>query len=341
MFEIGLALILQQNEYSIINPKNDDNVFTSFETIPIGQIICSFRNLKVSAIKDIIMLYPSGDQLINVHNTVDALFWLKKQFTAKFGITNSILIFSEFCRFLEDYFNSRQKTIQFVKDHTNEKIKDFIFCNTEYSGPGNQNVKNLLLDALYIFTFYYSTVGYIFDSLLSGKNAKDIAKIYTDLAGIQHIDYKIVNLETGLTPVYTLESVFSMAAFEICNIFNQEVDIKRCKNCNKWFVPSTRSDTLYCDSISPQDSTKTCKEFGAERQYRENLKNNAAKGLYRKIYMSKQMLAKRNPDINDYARSFEKFKIESKQWKADIKLNTKSEDEYLNWLKTVKDKKVL
>lgn len=53
------------------------------------------------------------------------------------------------------------------------------------------------------------------------------------------------------------------------------------------------------------------------------------------------MLVKRNPDIEGYARSFDAFKIESKRWKAEVKAGKKTEAEYIEWLKAVKEKKVL
>lgn len=101
-----------------------------------------------------------------------------------------------------------------------------------------------------------------------------------------------------------------------------------------------RSDTLYCDRTSPNDRTKTCKEYGAIKAYQDNLKYNEAMGLYRKIYMQKQMMSKRNPDIKEYRKNFEEYKIQSKQWKKDVKQGKKTEAEYIEWLKAEKEKKV-
>ncbi|MHB1368487.1 MAG: hypothetical protein ACYCWE_21920, partial [Eubacteriales bacterium] len=61
--------------------------------------------------------------------------------------------------------------------------------------------------------------------------------------------------------------------------------------------------------------------------------------LCRNIYQSKQMLVKRNPDIDVYKKSFERFKDESKMWKADIKAGIKTEDAFLKWLKAIKENK--
>lgn len=129
------------------------------------------------------------------------------------------------------------------------------------------------------------------------------------------------------------------ASLEQC--CTHDILIKKCKNCGKYFIPQNRSDTLYCDRKAPQDEAKTCKEYGARQAWRTTLKENETAGLYRKIYMSKQMLCKRNPDVKEYTESFEKYKEQAKKWKANVKNGTKSEADYLEWLKAVKEKKVL
>jgi len=122
-------------------------------------------------------------------------------------------------------------------------------------------------------------------------------------------------------------------------ILSNGYSIRQCENCGKYYIPYNRSDTLYCDRASPQVENKTCKEYGAFKTYQDNLKINEAMGLYRKIYMQKQMLAKRNPDIDTYKNEFEEFKKESKQWKEDIKKGAKNELDYLEWLKSIKNKR--
>ena len=122
----------------------------------------------------------------------------------------------------------------------------------------------------------------------------------------------------------------------VYQILKNGYTIKQCSNCGKLFVPYNRSDTIYCDRQSPQDVKKTCKEYGAIKTYQDNLKRNEAMGLYRKIYMQKQMLCKRNPDIKEYADDFERYKLASKQWKSDVKKGIKTEAEYIQWLNTIK-----
>ena len=140
---------------------------------------------------------------------------------------------------------------------------------------------------------------------------------------------------------YCARSIQDMIRIMFYEMAIHDIEIKKCANCGKYFVPIYRSDTIYCNNLSPQDNKKTCKQYGAMKSYQNNLKTNEAMGLYRKIYMSKQMLSRRNPDIKEYADSFEKYKEQSKQWKLEVKAGAKTEAEYIEWLKSVKEKKVL
>lgn len=132
------------------------------------------------------------------------------------------------------------------------------------------------------------------------------------------------------------ESVEEFINANINCVLSKGLTFQNCKNCGKIFVPYHRTDTLYCDRKSPQDEHLTCKEYGTKRLWYENLKQNETKKLYRNIYMQKQMLSKRNPDIYSYQIDFENYKIQSKQWKSDVKSGLKTEEEYLDWLKSAK-----
>jgi hypothetical protein len=112
---------------------------------------------------------------------------------------------------------------------------------------------------------------------------------------------------------------------------------KKCKNCGKYFIPEKRSDAIYCDRQSPQNPNLTCKRQGGYQQWENTVQNDEKAKLYRLIYMARHMAAKRNPDN---IPAFEWFKSESKRWKKDVKSSIKTEDEYLAWLKAVKEKRV-
>lgn len=108
--------------------------------------------------------------------------------------------------------------------------------------------------------------------------------------------------------------------------------IRRCKNCGKYFIPAKRSDTLYCDNPSPEDTEMTCKEYGTRRLWYEKQKEDELATLSRKIVSSKYMLAKRNPDQPKFQKSYQYFKEQRLIWMKAVKDGTKTRDEYRNWL---------
>ncbi len=109
--------------------------------------------------------------------------------------------------------------------------------------------------------------------------------------------------------------------------------ILKCKNCNKYFIPYKRTDTYYCDRISPQDTAKTCKQYGADKAWWIRTKDkNDWYNLYRKVYQSFQMKAKRNPNKPQLKENFDSFRANANEWKKAVKDGTKTEEEFMNWL---------
>lgn len=109
--------------------------------------------------------------------------------------------------------------------------------------------------------------------------------------------------------------------------------ILKCKNCNKYFIAYKRTDTLYCDRISPQDNSKTCKKYAIELAWTEKIKDEADwHCLYRRVYQSLQMKAKRKPNDLLLKKIFEDFRIYAKEWKKAIKEGKKTDEEFLHWL---------
>ena len=131
-----------------------------------------------------------------------------------------------------------------------------------------------------------------------------------------------------------LDDLNNVCYTSLINMVKTETYMKKCANCGKYFIPLKRSDTLYCDRPSPQDSAKTCKRYGSERQYQANLKNDEVENRYRQTYMKLQMLVKRNPTIESYQIKFDEYKTLSKQWKLDVKNGIKSKEEFLKWINT-------
>lgn len=130
--------------------------------------------------------------------------------------------------------------------------------------------------------------------------------------------------------LYSFTSLSSAYYFCILYFIQNNIPIKICKNCGKYFIPENRNSSIYCNRIF--ENNKTCKEVGANNAYNEKLKKDEVNSLYRKALSAKKMLANRNPDIPMYLEKYEKWKAEANQFKKDIKNGKKTEEEFKQWI---------
>lgn len=110
--------------------------------------------------------------------------------------------------------------------------------------------------------------------------------------------------------------------------------IKQCKNCGKYFIPTSRVDEIYCEY--PREDGTTCKEIGAKVTYRNNIKNNKALQEYNKSYQQKLMAVLRNKGNKELKADFEKWKKLAREQTKLLKENKKTEDEVYEWMQNNK-----
>lgn len=125
-------------------------------------------------------------------------------------------------------------------------------------------------------------------------------------------------------------SIESLLYFILCGIVENNLFFKICRNCNNYFI-SSNSKIEYCDRIAP-NSDKTCREIGRRTSFQRNLTDDPILKRYYKIYSQKSMMARRNPDINEYVNDFEKFKKIGKTKLAAYKSKKLSEEDFEKWL---------
>lgn len=133
---------------------------------------------------------------------------------------------------------------------------------------------------------------------------------------------------------YSFSSLLSVYYFCLLYFIENNIPIKICQNCNKYFIPENRNSSIYCNRI--YEKNKTCKEIGANIAYNEKLKKDEITSLYRKTLSAKKMLANRNPDIPMYLEKYEQWKKEANQFKKYIKNGLKTEEEFKKWIETTK-----
>ena len=80
-----------------------------------------------------------------------------------------------------------------------------------------------------------------------------------------------------------LENIDDMLRYELVQTLMQGIGFKRCKNCGMLFVPSGRSDTLYCDFVADGEEY-SCRKIGANRQAKKKVAEDPVLQEHRRAY---------------------------------------------------------
>ena len=107
--------------------------------------------------------------------------------------------------------------------------------------------------------------------------------------------------------------------------------IRKCQNCEKYFVPDKRTDELYCNNVF-DETGKTCKEAGFFAFKQRQLKQDDVARLFRNTYQQKLLRAKRNPNNKSYAVDLDNFRKRYKEVKEKIAKGQMSKEEFKEWL---------
>lgn len=114
-------------------------------------------------------------------------------------------------------------------------------------------------------------------------------------------------------------------------VYLDNVAIKKCQNCGKYFVPEKRADELYCNN-EYEDTRRTCKDIGFFKYKQKVVKNDEVARLYRNTYQQKLLRVRRNPDNEEYKKDFDFFRNEYKEIKDKVISGEMSKDEFKEWI---------
>lgn len=138
---------------------------------------------------------------------------------------------------------------------------------------------------------------------------------------------------------YSVEDYTDMCIFTLGFVIKNNLHIRKCRNCGQYFIPRKRSDEIYCDNTAPQDTAKTCKQYGTSRLWYERLKDDPIMKKCKNVYNEKLMRSNRHPDITAYTKNLETFKQEAAQWKKRYKAGACTAEEFSAWLDEQKARK--
>lgn len=156
-------------------------------------------------------------------------------------------------------------------------------------------------------------------------------KILADLIRKKDKKNHHYNISTFL---YDFNNLISAYYYCVLHLIENNIPIKKCKNCGRYFIPENRTSSIYCNR--KVEGNKTCKDIGASNTYNEKLKKDEVNALYRKTLSAKKMLANRNPDIPMYLEKYEEWKKTANKYKQDIKNGLKTNEEFKEWIEKTK-----
>lgn len=178
-------------------------------------------------------------------------------------------------------------------------------------------------------------------AVLKLYNVKDLKVQFNNFGDFTHFSVtkeedaqesaKYVNKEFLSSYCFTCTNIIQSLIIELLEIATTEnIEIKKCKNCGKYFVPDNRSDEIYCSNI--YENGKTCKEVGHFRTQQKLMQLNDDLRIYRNVYQKLLLRTRRNPDNDKYEKEFQKFKNKNIELKEKINNGEITQEEYMEWL---------
>ena len=123
---------------------------------------------------------------------------------------------------------------------------------------------------------------------------------------------------------------------------NNSFVLRKCRNCGKYFIPSSRSDSKYCNNVSPQNPSKTCRDIGSKLFYKDKRDSNPVTKAYS---TARNTISKRvsRCDKNDIKKlkklttQFDNLQIGYEKRYKKYEKGQLSEEEFINWIISQKE----
>jgi len=104
-----------------------------------------------------------------------------------------------------------------------------------------------------------------------------------------------------IAQLYEIHTIDDLFRFEFVKMIEHNIFIKKCKNCNHFFMPRRRVDAEYCDRFW-NNGSKRCSEIGAMLRYEKKVAGNpileAHKKAYRRLHSRVRTKKMSNAEFN-------------------------------------------
>ena len=145
--------------------------------------------------------------------------------------------------------------------------------------------------------------------------------------GISYAPLSVIeNDSICFSEVYVFKNGLSYISFDFMHCIKENKKIKICKNCNKYFIPISKSNEIYCDNI--YINNKTCRQVG----YENKLNADEVLKTYRTAYKTQNARKSRNKHLPDIEQRFKAWHNEAKNRLKYVQNGTLTMSEFKEWL---------
>lgn len=290
--------------------------------------------------------------------------------------TDSIDYETELLNKYEDYLTWHDAGVNFIQDKIKEIEKDI----EKYDKEINKAFKELRAINKYVsdLSNILTQYKYYFDLCFGIIKKEDLKKkelaYFENLFGLDfelpscriHSGYmeknkfyllkdtnKSDSSASILNDLKKKKNLLYLKAYDIINIqdfFNVYLDyfinnsfvLRKCRNCGKYFIPSSRSDSKYCDNVSPQNPSKTCRDIGSKLFYKDKRDSNPVTKAYStaRNTISKRVSRCDKNDIKKFKKlttQFDNLQIGYEKRYKKYEKGQLSEEEFINWIISQKE----
>lgn len=285
-------------------------------------------------VKEILTTSSFGDTT----STIDMFKRIRDKYKSNINNLESLSFKSFTLDILEDFLNDFKI---FELNLIIYSFKDFDLDITDkITGTKHINVKNpiqkiRLLQQNYnlnIFNNFYEV------TCFSKLAICDKGKVYLD-DEINNLDNKKLNLDMRIIEIFKINNLIELLNLSLIRIIDKKITITKCLNCGNYFIPENRSNEKYCNRISPQNPNKTCKEYGAKKTYRDEIKSTPIKYEHNRtsqFYRMRINRAKSQKEKNKYESIFNDYKENYQKNKIKYKSGKLKESDFVEWIKNQK-----
>ena len=321
---LGIAIIPENNSEIIIktnifyNEKNE--LYTLSDEYSIfyqdyGTIISDFQNTN----------FTDKGEFLNFFNKYSLFGLENKQINKLFSSKHCSV--DKYNSFIEHTFKKYSKVLTSYQKDIDTILKYCIFK------PISKTMALTPFQRLCILEYIPNTPTLLQENLIQTINLSSISDIENDS---YNEDQLIEMLKTKKcraysNTLYIPNDIPSLLNFELTEIIKDNIILKICNYCKKYFIASNRHIT-YCNNIAPGNSTKTCRQVARSRKYLENFKKDEALALFTKVYNNKAYKASRYKDIVDYELDYKHFKEIGRKKLNNYKAKKITKEEFINWI---------